>query len=130
VERRAAEGRPPGIDELVDVSVRPLDEPAGNPRGGSLVHLLTRIVLRRRELPFDARRFGCAPWRELLSSARPELSQREVGHCWHMTFGVLLQVYGEPQAATAELGRTPCPPAESVVSFIATGLKAHPSNDS
>ncbi|MFB6678759.1 hypothetical protein ACFCWG_41395 [Streptomyces sp. NPDC056390] len=47
-----------------------------------------------------------------------------------MTFGVLLQIYGEPQASTAELGSTPRPPVKSVVALIATGLKARPPNDS
>ncbi|MFJ2770988.1 TetR/AcrR family transcriptional regulator [Streptomyces sp. NPDC087300] len=122
VERRAADGHPPDVRELVDVLVRPLDLLTASPRGRMLMHLLARVVLRRRELPFDAHWFGYAPWSALLSAARPELSRAEIGHRWRMTFDLLLQLYGEPLAATAELGSVPRPPLDAVVSFVSAGL--------
>ncbi|WP_055702620.1 MULTISPECIES: TetR/AcrR family transcriptional regulator [Streptomyces] len=129
VERRLDEGVTVDVDELVAVLVRPLDALTEEPRGRLLVHLLARVVLRRRELPFDDRWFGYAPWRRLLGAARPDLSRQEVAHRWRMAFDLLLQLYGEPQTAAADLGRTPRPSTESVTSFIAAGLNARPPND-
>ncbi|MEV5983249.1 helix-turn-helix domain-containing protein [Streptomyces sp. NPDC052114] len=130
VERRLDEGGTVDVDELVAVLVRPLDELTEKPRGRLLVHLLARVVLRRRQLPFDAHWFGYAPWQRLLSAARPDLPHEEVAHRWRMTFDLLLQLYGEPQAPAAELGRTPRPSTRSVTSFIAAGLNARPPIDS
>lgn len=129
VERSARGGRPPGVTELTEVLVRPLDELTRRPHGRMLVHLLARLVLRGRRLPFDDRWFRFEPWRDLLSAARPDLSRREIAHRWRMAFDLLLQLYGEPQAATAELGRVPRPPAASVVAFISAGLGARSPDD-
>ncbi|MFJ2093289.1 TetR/AcrR family transcriptional regulator [Streptomyces sp. NPDC087901] len=129
MERRLADGRPPLVEELVDVLVRPLEKLTGQPRGRMLMHLVARLVLRRRELPFDARWLGSAAWGELLGAARPELPRAEVADRLRMTFDLLLQIYGEPQADDADLGRAPRPPVGSVVSFVAAGLNASPSPD-
>ncbi|MCX4832220.1 TetR/AcrR family transcriptional regulator [Streptomyces sp. NBC_00006] len=124
VERRTADGETPRVEEFVDVLVRPLDELTRTPHGRMLLHLLARVVLSRRELPFDERWFGHRPWSELLCAARPDLSRAQAGHRLRMTFDLLLQLYGEPQLATAELGGTPRPPAEAVIAFVAAGLNA------
>uniref|UniRef100_A0AAU3GNZ7 TetR/AcrR family transcriptional regulator n=1 Tax=Streptomyces sp. NBC_01401 TaxID=2903854 RepID=A0AAU3GNZ7_9ACTN len=124
MERRTAEGRPPRVEELADVLVRPLDELTGQPRGRMLMHLLARLVLRSSELPFDARWFGSGPWGELLEAARPELSGSEAADRLRMTFYLLLQLYGEPLADDAELGRGRRPPVGTVVSFVTAGLNA------
>ncbi|MFJ9174798.1 TetR/AcrR family transcriptional regulator [Streptomyces sp. NPDC102360] len=124
VERRTAGGKAPRVEEFVDVLVRPLDELTCTPHGRMLLHLLARVVLSRRQLPFDERWFGYRSWRTLLCAARPELSRAEAGHRLRMTFDLLLQLYGEPQLATAELGGTPRPPADTVIAFVAAGLNA------
>ncbi|MER5278581.1 helix-turn-helix domain-containing protein [Streptomyces sp. NPDC002809] len=129
MEQRLAEGHPPCVEELVDLLVRPLDELTRRPRGRMLMHLLARLVLRRRELLFDARWFGPAPWTELLGAARPELSPAEATHRLRIAFDLLLQVYGEPQSDDAELGRIPRPPVGAVTAFVAGGLNAAPSTD-
>lgn len=129
MERQLAEGRPPVVEELADLLVRPLDELTTRPRGRMLMHLLARLVLRRREVPFDARWLGPEPWVELLGAARPELSRAEVADRLRMTFDLLLQVYGEPQSDDAELGSLPRPPVGAVVAFVAGGLNAAPSAD-
>lgn len=126
VERQSADGRAPRVEEFVEVLVRPLDELTRTPHGRMLLHLLARVVLRRRELPFDERWFGHRPWRELLRAARPDLSKAEAGHRLRMTFDLLLQLYGEPQLATADLGGTPRPPADTVIAFVTAGLDARP----
>ncbi|WP_306321962.1 MULTISPECIES: TetR/AcrR family transcriptional regulator [unclassified Streptomyces] len=126
VERRLGEGSAPRVEEFVDVLVRPLDELTGTPHGRMLLHLLARVVLRRRELPFDARWFGHASWRDLLCAAHPDLSRTEAAHRLRMTFDLLLQLYGEPQSATAELGGTPRPPVDTVIAFVTAGLNARP----
>ncbi|WP_425840853.1 TetR/AcrR family transcriptional regulator [Streptomyces fractus] len=126
VERRAATGEAPRVEEFVDVLVRPLDELTRTPHGRMLLHLLARVVLSRRELPFDERWFGHSSWRELLCAARPGLSRAQAAHRLRMTFDLLLQLYGEPQLATAELGGTPRPPADTVIAFVAAGLNAPP----
>ncbi|MGY0489309.1 TetR/AcrR family transcriptional regulator [Streptomyces sp. WG-D5] len=124
VERRAAEGSAPRVEEFVAVLVRPLDELTGTPHGRLLLHLLARVVLRRRELPFDERWFAYHSWRELLRAARPDLTGAEAAYRLRMTFDLLLQLYGEPQSATAELGGTPRPPVDTVIAFVAAGLNA------
>ncbi|MFI6944438.1 TetR/AcrR family transcriptional regulator [Streptomyces sp. NPDC050422] len=129
MERQLAEGRPPRVEELADLLVRPLDELTRRPRGRMLMHLLARLVLRRRELPVDAHWLGPEPWEELLGAARPELSRAEVADRLRMTFDLLLQVYGEPQSDDAELGRVPRPPVGAVTAFVAGGLNAVPSAD-
>lgn len=127
MEQRLAEGRPASVEELVDLLVRPVDELTARPKGRMLMHLLARLVLRRRELPFDARWFGPEPWNELLAAARPELSRAEVADRLRMTYDLLLSVYGEPQSDDADLGRLPRPPMAAVMAFVAAGLNAAPS---
>lgn len=129
MERRLAEGRPPSVEELADLLVRPLDELTTRPRGRMLMHLLARLALRRREVPFDARWLRLEPWAELLGAARPGLSRAEVADRLRMTFDLVLQLYGEPQSDDAELGSLPRPPVGAVAAFVAGGLNAAPSVD-
>ncbi|MER5438236.1 helix-turn-helix domain-containing protein [Streptomyces sp. NPDC002790] len=126
VERGTADGRAPRVEEFVDVLVRPLDELTRTPHGRMLLHLLARVVLSRRQLPFDERWFEYRSWRALLCAARPDLSRAEAAHRLRMTFDLLLQLYGEPQLATAELGGTPRPSADTVIAFVAAGLNTRP----
>ncbi|MET8472730.1 TetR/AcrR family transcriptional regulator [Streptomyces sp. NPDC006422] len=114
----------PSVAAFVDVLVRPLDALTATPHGRMLLHLLARVVLRRRDLPFDERWFGHGPWRDLLCAARPDVSRTRAAHRLRMTFDLLLQLYGEPQLATAELGGTPRPPVEAVIAYVTAGLDA------
>jgi AcrR family transcriptional regulator len=120
--RRRQTGWTPGTAELVDVVVRPLDELARGTDGRVLLHLLARLVLSRRPLPWDEPWFRHEPWRELLAAARPDLTAREVGDRWRLAFDLLLQLYGAPNADASALGAIPPPPAATVIAFVAAGL--------
>ncbi|MFD0068512.1 TetR/AcrR family transcriptional regulator [Streptomyces sp. NPDC056690] len=120
--QRRDTGWTPGVAELVDAVVRPLDELAAHPEGRMLLHLLARVVFRNRDLPWDEPWFRHDPWCELLSAARPDLTAQEVQDRWRLAFDLLLQLYGEPAADAGRLGTTPVPPPATVIAFVTAGL--------
>jgi AcrR family transcriptional regulator len=122
--RRRADGWTPGIPELADIIVRPLDRLARDGDGRMLLHLLARVVLSNDELPWDQEWFGHRPWRELLAVIRPDLSAEAVRDRWRLAFELVLQTYGRPLTSADRLGSVPPPDPREVAGFIAAGLDA------
>ncbi|MDI2125330.1 TetR/AcrR family transcriptional regulator [Yinghuangia seranimata] len=121
--RRAA-GWTPGVAELADIIVRPLDALARTDDGRMLLHLLARVVLGNEELPWDQPWFGQRAWRELLTAIRPDLPEEAVRERWRLAFALLLQAYGQPLVPADRLTALPPPDPAQVAAFIAAGLDA------
>jgi AcrR family transcriptional regulator len=112
----------PGVAETVALVAGPLDELARRRDGRMLLHLLARVALGNRDLPWDQTWFRFKPWCDLLSAARPDLSPGEVLNRWRLAFALLLQVYGEPLADVRALAGPP--PLATVTAFVTAGLDA------
>jgi AcrR family transcriptional regulator len=114
-------GRPPTVAELADVVLTPLADLSADPTGRLHLHLLSRLVLARRDVSWTSRWFRTESWVDLLRAARPDLEPTQAARRWLLAFDLILLTFGTPLTTVA------APSADAVQTlrtFVIAGLDA------
>lgn len=115
------EDRDASISDCVSALIDPLVMLAADPAGRLYLHLLSRLVLGRRDIGWAARWFSLDPWVELLRRQLPEISTREAQVRWMLSFDLVLGQFGDPLAGDRVLSPAAI---ETLRAFVTAGLSA------
>ncbi|MFE1396989.1 TetR/AcrR family transcriptional regulator [Nocardiopsis dassonvillei] len=126
LSRRAREENddaPLEVEEWVAAIVQPFEELVRTEKGRMLCHLLALESLPHGRLRTTSPWFGTAPFEAMLARALPRLAPHEIAERWHLSFTLLLQVYGRPLSRDSVV-ESALPETATVIAYVTAGLTA------
>ncbi|MFC8043311.1 TetR/AcrR family transcriptional regulator [Nocardia sp. NPDC057353] len=115
----------PDVPAVVAALVAPLAELAADPTGRLYLHLLARLVLGRRPVPWAAGWFRLDPWVALLRDLVPGLDAAGARRRWLLAFDLVLGQFGDPLAGDRVLSPAA---VTALTAFVSAGL-AHSTEE-
>ncbi|MEV0355249.1 TetR/AcrR family transcriptional regulator [Nocardia sp. NPDC050697] len=116
----------PDVRAVVAALIAPLAELAADPTGRLYLHLLARMVLGRRPVPWAATWFRLEPWVALLRELVPGLDAATAQRRWLLAFDLVLGQFGDPLAGDRVL--SPAAVA-ALTAFVSAGLALSPEEE-